>query len=415
MGGLILLTLFIEVGVLLYLELKAWNTFYTPLVFLMLPYVAVLMITIFVSGHWGFVEFYYPSIVIWIVGLLLFAVPSHFLGFIMQKNGKQVCRPIDDGEGLSKWIVALTFIMCLAFLYRLKQTLGSSSSLLGSDDFGMDFNGHGFWAHLSKVNSVLLILCIYFYDKHKRWLWIPILLFVFFAFIHQVKGWVIIPCMAGLSMRLYSGKTKLTGKLLFFVLLGAVMVFLISYIMSLVLGGEVELSGTVVGFILRNFVHYLTSGTFGFSLDAAAGLPDKGSFQILYAHIVNIINLITDGSKELVSPINALYYHNGINYTNTRTLFGTMSVFSNGIQFVGATLFLSLVTYLLKVLAVRFNNVYVNVILFYQCAMLGMGWFDYYFSQLDSLEVPVMTLIVMIMVSLFESSPKKEYANEGAF
>lgn len=406
MGLLILISLLIEVGVLLYLEVKAWNTLYTPLNFLMLPYVAVLLITVAIAGHLGFVDFYFPTILYWSAGLLLFAIPSYILGFAIQKHGKPVCKPIDDAEGLPVMIMILTVIMCLAFLYRLKQTLGSSASSLGSDDFGMDFNGHGLWAHLSKINSVLLMLCIYFYDRSKRWLWIPILLLIFFAFIHQVKGWVIIPCVAGISMRLYSGKTRLTGKLFLFVLIGAIMVFLISYIMSLVLGGDVELSGTVIGFIFRHFVHYLTSGTLGFSMDMAAGFPDKGSFQVLYSPIINIINLLT-GNNEIVSPINDCFHFTGMNYTNTRTFFGYIAVNSNMLQFVGTTLFFSFVSYLIKILSVKFNNVYLIVIYFYQCALLCMGWFDYYFSQLDSIEVPVITIIIMAIVSLSDSPKTK--------
>ena len=413
MGLLILLTLLIEVGVLLYLEVKAWHTLYTPLVFLTLPYVAVLLVTIAIAGRLGFVDFYYPTILFWIAGLLVFAIPSYVLGFAMQKHGKPVCKPIDDGNGLSKAVVVLTAIMCLAFLLRLKQTLGTSTSPLGSDEFGMDYDGHGLWAHLSKINSVLLILCIYFYDRQRRWLWIPILLLVFFAFVHQVKGWVIIPCVAGLSMRLYSGKAKLTGKLLLYVLIGAIMVFLISYIMSLVLGGDVEMSGTVIGFIFRHFVHYLTSGTFGLSMDAVAGYPDRGSFEVLYAQMVNIINLFTD-NNDLVTPVNPFYYHNGINYTNTRTMFGTIAIFSNGLQFVGCTLFLSFFTYMLKIFAIKFNSVYVNVILFYQCSLLGMGWFDYYFSQLDSIEVPIMVLVIMTFTLLLDTTKGKRYETEAA-
>ena len=413
MGLLILLSLLVEVGVLLYLEVKAWNTFFSPLVFLMLPYVAVLLVTIAIAGRMGFVAFYYPTILYWSVGLFIFAIPSYILGFAMQKNGKPVRTPIDDGNGLSKAVIALTVVMCLAFLYRLKQTLGSSGASLGSDDFGMDFDGHGLWAHLSKINSVLLILCIYFYDRQRRWLWIPILLLVFFAFIHQVKGWVILPCVAGLSMRLYSGKTKLTAKLLLWVLVGAIMVFLISYILSLVLGGDVELSGTVIGFIFRHFVHYLTSGLFGLSMDAVAGYPDRGSFEVLYAQIVNILNLFTD-NNELVTPVNDYFYHNGINFTNTRTMFGTIAIFSNGFQFVGATLFLSFVTYMLKIFAIRFNSVYINVILFYQCALLSMGWFDYYFSQLDSIEVPIMVLVIMTIAMMFDSPQRKSYETQTA-
>ena len=406
MGWLILLSLLIEVGVLFYLECKAWDTLYTPLNFLMIPYVIILLITIAISGRWGIVDFYYPCILYWNIGLAIFAIPSLSMGFAMQRNGKPVCKPIDEQNGLSHIIVILSVIMCLAFLYRLRQTLGSSPSSLGSDDFGMDFNGYGLWAHLSKFNTPLLVLCIYYLDKERRWLWPLIILFIFFAFVHQVKGWVIIPCLAGLSMRLYAGKTKLTGKFLFLVLIGAALVFLISYLLSLVVGKNAMLSSTVMEFILRHFMHYLTSGTFGFSLDLAAGLPDKGSFQVLFAPIINIINLLS-GNNEIVSPINDCFHFTGINYTNTRTFFGYIAVNSNMLQFVVTTLLISFVSYFIKILSVRFNNVYLTVIYFYQCALLCMGWFDYYFSQLDSIEVPVMTIMVMVLVSLFDSFQKK--------
>ena len=59
---LILISFLLEVAVLFYLEMKAWKTLYTPLVFLMVPYVIVLLISIAISGNFGFVEFYYPSI-----------------------------------------------------------------------------------------------------------------------------------------------------------------------------------------------------------------------------------------------------------------------------------------------------------------------------------------------------------------
>mgnify|MGYP003330486641 CR=1 FL=1 len=76
LDSLILLTFLLEVAVLLYIELKAWKTLYTPLIFLMLPYTVILLISIAISGNWGFVDFYYPSILFWSVGLFLFSIPS---------------------------------------------------------------------------------------------------------------------------------------------------------------------------------------------------------------------------------------------------------------------------------------------------------------------------------------------------
>lgn len=405
MGLLILLSLLIEVGVLLYLEVKAWNTIYTPLNFVMLPYVIILLITVAISGKWGIVDFYYPSILYWSVGLLFFAVPSYAFGFVLKKKGKPVQAPIRD-DGLSYVVIILASLMCLAFLYRLKQTLGTSAATIGTDDFGMDYDGHGLWAHLSKFNLPLLVLCIYYVDRRKWWLWIIILLLIFITFLHQVKGWVIIPCVAGLAMRLYSGKTHMTIKFVFFVILGAVGVFLVSYILSLVVGRNATLGTAILEFIMRHFAHYVTSGVLGFSMDLAAGMPDKGNMEVLFAQFVNIINLLS-GDKEIISQVNDIYLYTGLNVTNVRTMFGTIAVYTNAAQFVFVTMLISAVIYMLKILTIRFNNVYVNLIYFYQCALLCMGWFEYYFFHLDVIEVPVMTVIVMIMVALFDLSQKK--------
>lgn len=401
MGLLILLTLLIEVGVLLYLEVKAWHTLYTPLVFLMLPYVAILLLTVLVAGRWGIVEFYYPSVVYWNVGLLLFAIPSYVIGFALQKHGKPVIKPIDDGNGMSKVAVVLAAIMCLLFIYRFKVVLGTSTAPLGSDEFGMDYDGHGLWAHLSKFNLPLLVLCVYYVDRKRWWLLILIILLIAITFLHQVKGWVIIPCVAGLAMRLYSGKTHLTLKFVLYIVLGAVAVFLISYILSLVVGGSAVLGGAIIEFILRHFLHYVTSGVLGFSMDLAAGMPDKGSMEVLFAQFVNIINLIT-GNDEIISQVNGVFMYTGLNYTNVRTMFGTIAVYTGPVQFAFVTVLISTVIYLLKVMTIRFTNVYANIIYFYECALLCMGWFEYYFFHLDAIEVPVMTIIVMVIVSLLD-------------
>ena len=406
---LILISFLIEVGVLLYLEKKAWNTLYTPLNFLMLPYVVVLLITVAVCGHWGITDFYFPSILYWSVGLFLFAIPSCMLGFSLQRHDKPVMSPIRDDDDGGIWLF-LTVVVCLAFLYRLKQVLETSSAMLGSEEFGEDFDGHGIWAHLSKFYTPLLVMGIYYINRKRWWMIIPIIIMLAFSFLHQVKGWIIIPCVAGLAMRLYSGRTRLDLKFILWVLAGGVSVFLISYIMALVFGNNSAMGGYIIEFIMRHFVHYLTSGTLGFSMDLAAGMPDKGDTQVLFAQFVNIIHLFT--GEPLISPINSLYFHTGLNMTNVRTMFGTVAVYCNPARFAIVTLFLSFTMYMLRIMAIKFNNVYVYVIYFYQCALLCMGWFEYYFFHLDTIEVPFMSCLIWLIVYMWKGN-KKVLNNES--
>ena len=76
MNIFLLLILCMEAVLLFLIEKKLWKTILTPLNFLMLPYMLVLGFTLIVSGRWGIADFYYPSLVPWIAGLPLFAIPG---------------------------------------------------------------------------------------------------------------------------------------------------------------------------------------------------------------------------------------------------------------------------------------------------------------------------------------------------
>jgi len=82
----IVLILLMEVTVLTVLEYRAWRTFYTPLCVLMLPYTFVLLVTICISGNFGYVAFNYDSIWVWIYGLPLFALPSYAIATLVNQG-----------------------------------------------------------------------------------------------------------------------------------------------------------------------------------------------------------------------------------------------------------------------------------------------------------------------------------------
>ena len=164
---LYLIAILLESALLLYLECKIWKTLYTPLNFLMLPYLIVLLITIFLAGKLGFVEFYYPSIFIWNVGLLIFFLPSAIIGTIIVHSGKRVApEPIEDK--IPQSLVFLLVLMTMLFIVHLKGVLGSSAEALGSEEFGEEFSGGGLWGHLRILSLPMLMMSIYYVSK-KRW------------------------------------------------------------------------------------------------------------------------------------------------------------------------------------------------------------------------------------------------------
>lgn len=399
---LILLSFLLEVVVLFYIEVKAWKSIYTPLVFLMLPYTIVLLISIAISGNWGFVEFYYPSILLWSVGLFVFAIPSFYFAFLLRKNNIPLNTSIKE-TSMPLLVSVVALFIILLFLYRFKSMAGGLSAI-GTHDFGNDFSGRGFWGHLRQLSLPILIMAIYFVDKKNKWLWLIVIPLILVALLYQVLGWVIIPILVGISMRLYSGKTKLKASLLLYIVLFAAVVFFASYIMSLVVAEEDgELNEEVLAFICRNFIHYLTSGTLGLSVDMERGFPDAGPFELLIAQFINIGKMFI-GDDEMVSVINPLFFNTGFNMTNVRTIFGTIYLNSNSFIFVIFTFLLSCSIYMLKLAAIRFKNVFIYTAYFFECGLLFMGWFDTYFSSLSSLEVPLMSLFLLLLCRV--SGPK---------
>ena len=123
MGLLFVLTLLIESGVIMYLEYKAWKSIFTPLSFLLLPYLAVLMVSIAMSGRMDFVEFYYPSIIIWIVGLFFFAVPDFLLVGYSNKHGYTNLQGRIEDNPMPRVFVLIGVLLVLLFSYRLLLSL----------------------------------------------------------------------------------------------------------------------------------------------------------------------------------------------------------------------------------------------------------------------------------------------------
>lgn len=399
---LYLVGILLEVAVLFYLERKAWGTLLTPLNILMLPYVAVLLISVAMAGRGGFVEFYYPSILLWNVGLLLFALPSFLLAGYAGKHRYDIRSTAIADDRIPPLFVAIGIVLVLMMTYRLLSTLRSSTYMIGSDEFAEEFVGFGFWGHLKHFCSVMLMLFIFYLDRQRRWLWLFIIPLMLVSFINMVKGAIIIPPVVGVMLRIASGKTKVTPRLLLWVALSAVAVFFITFGAAVVIVNDIAMNGGVAQWIMQRFVHYFSSGTLGLSMDMQLGVPDRGPFTVIWTPFINILNQLT-GDGEVLSPVNPTFHFTGISLTNVRTFFGTLFIYSNPLQFALYTVGLSAVCYTLKLLSVRSCNLFVNTFYYYYCALLAMGWFEFYFFHLDVIETPVMIMLLCVLAKVSTS------------
>ena len=380
-----------EVSCLTYLEYRAWRTIYTPLCALMLPYVGVLLITIAIPADFGFVRFNYESIYVWILGLPLFALPSYGFATLMRHYDLPVYSTIEDEEGgFSKALLVLGALLAGVLLLKLYQTFSHGFYLFGTEDFAEEFSGHGVWAHLRGMIIPILILALYYVKRSDFLLWGLIILMLVIQFSYMVKGAIIITVVSALMMKLYTGKIHLSLTLALSVVAGAVLVFYLIYMVIPLLGNDGEANMSLVEFIARHFVHYFTSGTLGWSYDLDQGIPDRNDFSYVVAPFVNIWNAIH--GYETISPVNPIYWNTGITYTNVRTFFGTLYIYTTPLSFATYTLVVSSFIYFWKMLATMTRNIYIYTILFYYTGLMAMGWFEFYMFHLSAIEVPLIAL-----------------------
>ena len=403
MNFVLLIGIYLEIAVLGYFEYKLWNTLYTPLNFLMLPYAIVLLFCVLICGNFGVVEFYYPSLLLWMGGLLLFAVPSYFFALSHQKDIQMpVTKLIDDNIPM-KWLNVFSLLLVLLFLLRLFRMMRTSQYLPGSEDFGMEFCGGGVWGHLHRLIHALVIVYIYKYDN-KHWYYALMVIAMFFVtFMYGVNSWVLIPAMAGLSMRLFTGKMHLRVSLFIKIFVFAFVVFIISYTFALFIGrGDEAASYDVIfDFICKIFIHYFISGIVGWSQDLQMGVLERPESFLVIACVINLIKAFTGGG-DFVEIINPHFIHNGINGSNVRSFFGTLYVNTSIFEFILLVLFFSALMYMIKLWLMRSKSIYVALVYFFYAGMLLMGWFEYYFYHLPFLEVPVWIFLIYAVLKRLE-------------
>ena len=227
MDFIAVVAIYVEIAVLAIIDMKLWRTIYTPLNLLMLPYALMLMVALISCGNWGIVDFYYPSLQVWMIGLPIFAIPSYIFGLYMH-NKIDVCvkdNYIDDNINMRVLNIVST-ILVVMYILRFILMLRTSPYLPGSEDFGEVYAGRGLWGHLNRILHVLSIIYIYKYDR-KHWYYLLLVAGMFFVtLMYGVKSWVLIPAIAGICMRLYTGKTKLKFGLVVRVILLAFIVFI---------------------------------------------------------------------------------------------------------------------------------------------------------------------------------------------
>lgn len=416
MNIFLLLVLCAETVLLFWIEKKLWKTGFTPLNFLMIPYMAVLGITLLLSGHLGLDDFYYPSLIPWILGLPLFAIPGWLL-FLVERRfstwrtvaGKPEHKNEELGPKQQKYRfqAGLAIVIVLALSARLIVFLAQGRGSIGNEQFGHLFAGNGWAGHLLLIGISLMMLLLF---ENRTWpTWIISAFIIFFLFVYQVKSWIILPLLSVLFGLLMTGQIKLGLRRLLGVGIGVTGVFFASYLLIYVSGNrlfpEVTSLGAQLKAISGLFVHYLTSGTLGLSADMQQGILEEPGLQHIFTPFYNLWHVIT--GQPLVSGINPEYLHTGINLTNVRTFFGSLLVFTAPAGFMVCCLLFGAVCQFFFWWFRHYQSVYTTLLYAWICTVLFMGWFDYLFYLSTIFEIPFWIFAVSCINRFLNAKKKK--------
>lgn len=376
-------------------EKKLWGTWYTPLNCLVLPFCAVLLVILTMPSSLGFVHFYAPSLLIWMGGMIVMAIPSWALaaGYRKYHSEPKIAASTPKNENL---FYIFCTLLIIPFLFRIRGLMSSSLNMIGSDEFGEEFAVYGFFGHLLILLlgcSIVLFSCI---RKGNRI--IPVLLILaisMIAFLNQVKSWVMIPLMAGMILCLLTEKMHLSVKVVSIIAVSGIVLFMGSYFVMFIVGNGVEYNEHMGKYVLEHIYHYIASGILGMSEDVRKGIVEQPNPDVLFAPFINAVHAIT--GDPYVSAINPHYFeintNNGLQ-DNVRTIFGTIYANSIGGFWIFTVIVISSMVYLVRIWAIQSQSVYIVAMDAWFCALLAMGWFEYYFFHVTTFEIPIFLILL---------------------
>lgn len=410
-----LIVLLLECCLLSYLDRKIWGTFFTPLHFLMVPYVLVVLVTLAFAGNFGLPAFYYPSLLPWIAGLPFFSAAGYGFSFLFGRVGRLPAvfpakSPKKRENRRSSFLLWASAVIGVVFSVNLFLHLPARnpSCGFGSDCFGQELVENVWVSHLMVALMALVVIHVFRFDrpgrsmdpceKRSNFRILFLVLFSFFAlFVHQVKSWMILPLLAGIFARILDGKTSFGLKLLFGIGMGGILVFFLSYFLVYVCGDDMFVKGTAleeqVRSIARLFVHYVTSGTMGLSIDMQQGILETPGLEKIFTPFVNLWNLFE--GREPISAHNPEYVFTGLNYTNVRSFFGTLFVFTQNGLFLFLSFLGGAVCYGIFFFYRRSGSLFSLLLYAWICVLLFMGWFDLYVQLSNSFEIPCWIFLFM--------------------
>ena len=267
-------------------------------------------------------------------------------------------------------------------LIGLQLIFSNSIYYFGTDQFTKDY-GQGISFLLRIFSFIGLIYFIGVADKGLNFKYIILIIFIVPLLMYQVKGMLILPILAGILFRNYTGKLKLSLKLasyIIFIIFGS---FFILYSIPIIIqmGSIEEINAD---FFIKQFdkiFQYFYSGvlSFSYALRNNINFQNLNNGNIIVAPFWNILRRFTGWERvaSVVTPIFLPINKSGTYTSNVFTIFGTVYLYLGLVKTMVLSFLLGLLNYYYRYLAYKDNNILYKINYFFNSAILMIGWFDY--------------------------------------
>lgn len=414
-GFLILMLLLIEVAVLSRLDHKRFGTWVTPFNALAFPYAAVVSLAYFVAPMLDFVPLYMPSVLIWIVGLLLVWAAGVFLSWgLLDFRGRAASSDAGPNVNLyeseaCRLATVLAWIAIPVMVYGLFSLVTAAG---GWDQFGTEsFRGnysYGIHAHAEVLAVLLSIVLIGTYRRAKRWVLFTAAALVLGVISSRTKGHIMEVVAAGSFIRVMRGTLHISAKKIGLLAATTYALFNAVYVIGMlavspdnIFNGE-----TYVG-LSRHYFFYLFAGPLALGEAVRSGVTDVGGdWTAIFAPIINLYRallhsgtLVEAGSSRAKGMTTGLLSNSEVG-VNVYTFFGTPYLY---LGVLGATLYIIVIGFLcygLMIVAKQRCNIWLASAYCFVAAQLALGFFDLYFWQSMSCEVVALGVVLAFVTRL---------------
>jgi hypothetical protein len=402
--GFLLIILSVEVILLSKLDKLFYGTYLTPYIVLSVPYLIVFLLAYSIGPFFGFVSLSYKVVLIAIVYLLIFWFFGSFLMMALigkYVTGKLSFIPLPEKYSFRSLLIQLSWLMIIIITIKLIGTIIKFHGfLIYRDDFSKYFNS-GFAGHLMTFLILLLMyFAISFKNEKKEILLISLILIL--LFIYQVKTWIFIP---GLTVILYFYIEKrfyVKPRNIIYVVLAAYFIFLVIYFPVSGFSPKYFVQIYTYKFIFKHILFYLFSGVLAFSENMIEGIKRNIDPNVIISPFINIYRIITS-TGPMQSIVSDLYYYVDkvkIENSNVATFFGTLIIYSG---FIGAgiyTIFTGFIMYFFLLLNYIYKNIWLLIMYLFLLTGLSMGWLNFYFNNLNFVEIPVYCLLLALLTGI---------------